>query len=186
MYSALTKEEVMQWRRTTEKITLEEFAQRLGKAVQTKKETNDLHDLLKRKKDEPEVVEVKKEAQVIKKVETVKKIEKVEKVAKIANEANIAAINKVEKADKVDKKPEKQQKPSFEIKISFKKKLNKREEVVFNYFCENRKRKVSVADLANLLQLPNDYVYKYIKNLRNKLETDVLVNADKGGYILNI
>jgi len=162
MYSTLTKEDIMQWRRTTEKITLEEFAQRLGKSIETKKETNDLHDLVLKQQDVLEVVEVKKEVQRDQVVETTEKVEK------------------------VDRKPEKQQNPHFEIKISFKKKLNKREEVVFNYFCENRKQKVSVADLASELDLPNDYVYKYIKNLRNKLDNNILVNADKGGYILNI
>ena len=43
-----------------------------------------------------------------------------------------------------------------------------------------------VKDIANILGLPNDYVYKYIKNLRTKLSNNVLVNADKGGYVLNI
>ncbi|HSA06640.1 MAG TPA: hypothetical protein P5556_05640 [Candidatus Gastranaerophilales bacterium] len=162
MYSALTKEEVMQWRRSTEKITLEEFAQRLGKSLNVKKETNDLHDLLLRKKDEPE--EIVKPKLVKKEIkETIE--------------------------EKIEEKPEKQSKPDkpdFEITLSFSKKLNKREEVVLNYFCKNRKQKVYVNDLAKVLNLPNDYVYKYIKNLRNKLANNILENADKGGYILNI
>ena len=38
-----------------------------------------------------------------------------------------------------------------------------------------------------MLNLPNDYVYKYIKNLREKLANDVLINANDGkGYILQI
>ncbi len=151
MHSALTKEEIMQWRRSTEKITLEEYAQRLGKSLEEKKETNDLHDLFLKKKD------IKEEIEQIKEVKR-----------------------------PVEQKEEEQQKPDFEIKISFKKKLNKREEVVFNYFCKNRKRTVSVKDLATLLELPNDYVYKYIKNLRSKLAGDVLVNSEQGGYMLNI
>lgn len=144
MYSsALTKDEMMEWRRSTEKITLEEFASRLGKSAIGRKETNDLHDLLLKKEDEPEVVE--------------------------------------------EVKPKTEPKPDIEVKITFAKKLNKREEVVFNYFCKNRKQKVMVKDIAKVLGLPNDYVYKYIKNLRSKLEnTDLLENADQGGYILNV
>ena len=142
MYSTLTKEEMMEWRRTTEKITLEEFASRLGKSANAKKITNDLHDLLLKKVEEPEQLQ--------------------EKVVK-------------------------ERKPDIEVKISFAKKLNKREELVFNYFCRNRKQKVMVKDIARILDLPNDYVYKYIKNLRSKLSnTDILENADQGGYILNI
>jgi len=36
------------------------------------------------------------------------------------------------------------------------------------------------------LELPRDYVYKYIKNLRAKIEGEKLTNADKGGFILNV
>ena len=78
------------------------------------------------------------------------------------------------------------QKPDIEIKISFKEKLNKREEVVFNYFFKNKKRKVFANEIAKILNLPNDYVYKYIRNLRKKIAGNILVNAENGGYILNI
>ena len=37
MPSYLTKEEIRQWRSSLEKITLEEFAARLGKSVEEKK-----------------------------------------------------------------------------------------------------------------------------------------------------
>ena len=159
MYSALTKEEIMEWRRTTEKITLEEFAARIGKSVTGKKETNDLHDILLKKKEEPD---------------------------------NVQEIQEVKKEIKQPKEPfprpqqEKAAEPDFGIKITFNKKLNKREELVFNYFWKNKNRKVMVKDIAKILNLPNDYVYKYIKNLRSKLEdTEMLENADKGGYILH-
>lgn len=170
MHSALTKEEIMQWRRSTEKITLEEYAQRLGKLIQEKKETNDLHDILLKKQENPQIEEeniiIKKEAK--------------DAINEIAKKA-------VEKAEKlVEKAAKQEQKPDFELKISFTKKLNKREEIVFNYFCKHRKQKVSVNDLANLLELPNDYVYKYIKNLRSKLAGNVLVNIESGGYMLNV
>ena len=41
-------------------------------------------------------------------------------------------------------------------------------------------------DLAKILELPRDYVYKYIKNLRSKLNEDILQNADNGGYLLKV
>jgi len=141
MADVLTKEDMINWRRTTEKITLEDYAKRLGKVVSAEKETHDLHDLLNKKVDVEVEVQVKKEEQ---------------------------------------------QKPDLEIKISFKEKLNKREEVVFNYFFKNKKRKVFANEIAKILNLPNDYVYKYIRNLRKKLASNVLVNAENGGYILDV
>jgi hypothetical protein len=169
MSAVLTKEDIINWRRSTERITLEEYAKRLGKAVsEEKKETNDLHDILSKKVDEPvETVEEIKPVQAVKAVETVQKEEFVEPV-------------------KAVEKEEVQQKPDIEIKISFKEKLNKREELVFNYFFKNKKRKVFANELAKILNLPNDYVYKYIRNLRKKLEENMLVNAENGGYILNV
>jgi len=146
MTAVLTKEDIVIWRRSTEKITLEEYAKRLGKVVSAEKETNDLHDILNKK-----VVEI---------------VEEVKEVIKEVVETP--------------------QKPDIEIKISFKEKLNKREEVVFNYFCKNKKRKVFANEIAKILNLPNDYVYKYIRNLRKKLAGNVLVNAENGGYILDI
>jgi len=152
MAAILTKEDVINWRRSTEKITLEEYARRLGKILAEAKETDDLHDLLSKKAVETPVEIVQ------------------------------------EKAEKQEKqeKPEKKERPDIEIKISFKEKLNEREELVFNYFFKNKKRKVFAKEIAKILNLPNDYVYKYIKNLRKKLETDVLVNAENGGYILDV
>jgi len=140
MTAVLTKEDIVNWRRSTERITLDDYAKRLGKVVSAEKETNDLHDILNKKEVEIVVEEV---------VEAPKK-------------------------------------PDIEIKISFKEKLNKREEVVFNYFFKNKKRKVFANEIAKILNLPNDYVYKYIRNLRKKLAGNVLVNAENGGYILDI
>ena len=151
MSSYLTMEEMRLWRSSTEKITLEEFAQRLGKSLNHTKETNDLHDIIQYHETHPEPVKqepVKQEVQ-----------------------------------------PPKEHKKEVETMIediSFKKKLTDREEAVFDYFRHNPRRAVFVKELARILNLPNDYVYKYIKNLRSKLEKDVLVNADNGGYILEV
>ena len=43
---------------------------------------------------------------------------------------------------------------------------------------------VFAKDLAKLLDLPRDYVYKYIKNLRAKIEGDKLKNVPSGGFVL--
>ena len=72
-----------------------------------------------------------------------------------------------------------------EVRVVFKKALTDREQRVFDYFVQNKGKIVYAKDLATLLELPRDYVYKYIKNLRAKIEGEHLQNADKGGFILN-
>ena len=57
--------------------------------------------------------------------------------------------------------------------------------MVFNYFLENKDTVVFAKDLATLLNIPRDYVYKYIKTLRAKIEGDNLRNAESGGFILS-
>ena len=68
----------------------------------------------------------------------------------------------------------------------FKKALTDREQRVFDYFASHRNEIVYAKDLADLLELPRDYVYKYIKNLRAKIDGEALQNADKGGFILSL
>ena len=46
MAEYLSKEEIKQWRSSLEKITLEEFAQRLGKTIKEEKETRDIVDMV--------------------------------------------------------------------------------------------------------------------------------------------
>ena len=46
MPNYLTKEEIRQWRSSLEKITLEEFAARLGKVIEETKSTNDVVDIV--------------------------------------------------------------------------------------------------------------------------------------------
>lgn len=41
----LSKEEIRKWRSSLERITLEEYAQRLGKVISDEKETNDMVDI---------------------------------------------------------------------------------------------------------------------------------------------
>ena len=73
-----------------------------------------------------------------------------------------------------------------EVRIVFKKALTDREQKVFDHFAQNSGKIVYAKDLAALLDLPRDYVYKYIKNLRAKIDGDNLQNADKGGFILHV
>ena len=72
-----------------------------------------------------------------------------------------------------------------EIDIVLKKSLTDREQLVFEYFLNNVGKTVFAKDLAELLDLPRDYVYKYIKNLRAKIEGDKLKNVPSGGFILS-
>ena len=72
-----------------------------------------------------------------------------------------------------------------EINIVLKKSLTDREQLVFEYFLNNVGKPVFAKDLAELLELPRDYVYKYIKNLRAKIEGDKLQNVPSGGFVLS-
>ena len=46
MSEYLSKEEIKQWRSSLEKITLEEYAARLGKKLEQEKHTNDIVDIV--------------------------------------------------------------------------------------------------------------------------------------------
>lgn len=227
MSEYLSKEEIKQWRSSLEKITLEEFAARLGKKVEEKKETNDLIDIVLHGQpvvsNEPEwnakaerlstiadrAYEKEKELYVSpfsaknlklddissKETETKTKdtvTKKVEKTAPIKS-----TKTKVSSAKKADKKLVKAAKDIVDntktgdtlrddVRVVFKKALTDREQKVFDYFAAHKNKIVYAKDLASLLDLPRDYVYKYIKNLRAKIEGESLKNADKGGFILSI
>lgn len=218
MSEYLSKEEIKQWRSSLEKITLEEFAARLGKKVEEKKETNDLIDIVlhgqpvvseeadwssskverlsaiaerayeKEKElyvspfsaqnlkiDEPKP-EIKAQA----KVETpVKKAPKVKAAPKKSTKTLAAAKEVIENTKTGDNLRD-------EVRIVFKKALTDREQKVFDYFAAHKNKIVYAKDLATLLDLPRDYVYKYIKNLRAKIDGEALKNADKGGFVLSI
>ena len=73
-----------------------------------------------------------------------------------------------------------------EVRVVFKKALTDREQKVFDHFAQHKGQIVYAKDLAALLDLPRDYVYKYIKNLRAKIDGEKLQNADKGGFVLTL
>lgn len=194
----LSKEEVKHWRSSLEKITLEEYAARLGKVIEEEKQTNDLVDI------------VLKGNPVISKDDnlTMTKGEKISSIAQrsFAREREIshapfsASINdkkaptETKKVEKTIIKSEKIEAPKQtketslreDVQLVFAKALTDREQMVFDYFAQNKNQIVYAKDLAKLLGLPRDYVYKYIKNLRTKIEGDQLQNADNGGYVLSI
>lgn len=195
----LSKEEVKHWRSSLEKITLEEYAARLGKVIEEDKHTNDLVDI------------VLKGQPVMSKIDNIN-LTRGEKISSIAQrsfdrEKQIAPTpftihvdeKKVEpkKSEKTVIKAEKVEAPKTvakaegtslreEVRLVFSKALTDREQLVFDYFLNNKNQIVYAKDLAKLLDLPRDYVYKYIKNLRAKIEGDKLQNADNGGYVLSV
>ena len=207
MSEYLSKEEIKQWRSSLEKITLEEFAARLGKKIEEAKPTNDLVDIVLKGKPVVSNDSDYKQSQA-EKLSTIaqRAFEREQQIAPTPfSIARIQAESKIEKESKiketkkvVSKKTEiqtpkavstKQEKPQSlreEVRVVFKKALTDREQKVFDHFAQNRGKIVYAKDLAALLDLPRDYVYKYIKNLRAKIEGEKLENADKGGFILNI
>jgi len=214
MAEYLSKEEIKQWRSSLEKITLEEFAARLGKVVADSRPTNDLVDIVFNENNNSN----KKKAETTDKLSKIAErafarerqlshtpfsfkapVESAEPVKR--EEKKIITPKKSEKSVKVEKIQEKV-KPVQEIKatpiieekdtlreevnIVLKKNLTDREQVVFDYLLEHKNTTVYAKDLAVLLDLPRDYIYKYIKNLRSKIDGDKLKNADRGGFVLAV
>lgn len=205
MSEYLSKEEIKQWRSSLEKITLEEYAARLGKKIEETKPTNDLIDIVLKGKPVVSNTEEYKQTRTerlssiaerayerereiapspftINKIltdETPVKIEKTEKKTVSSKKATPKSIKK-------ETAPVSAETLRDEVRIVFKKALTDREQKVFDHFVEHKNKIVYAKDLASLLDLPRDYVYKYIKNLRAKIEGEILKNADKGGFILNI
>ena len=207
MPNYLTKEEIRQWRSSLEKITLEEFAARLGKEVEESKPTNDVVDIVMSKgtssntssnmKDGfSKIAEraFKRERQISHTPFSISKRDLLDKSSNVENitmntiaDKNISqkssikpAISKAESVlDKVEKLSSNNDSP-----IVLKKSLTDREQMVFEYLLNNKGKTVFAKDLAKLLDLPRDYVYKYIKNLRAKIEGEKLKNVPSGGFVL--
>ena len=240
MSEYLSKDEIKQWRGSLEKITLEEFAARLGKKIEPAKPTNDLVDIVLKGKPvvstEPEYkrghaerlssiaerayereqqiaptpfsihritenletksnksetsikpktekkAPAKAKSTTTKKTKTTAKVEKAVKTTSKKTTKSVAKSVKTTKSAKISKPKDLRE----EVRVVFKKALTDREQKVFDHFAQNKGKIVYAKDLASLLELPRDYVYKYIKNLRAKIEGDKLENADKGGFILHI
>ena len=258
MSEYLTKEEIKQWRSSLEKITLEEYAARLGKKIEESKHTNDLVDIVMKnqsysvhediqviphaekitsisehtlerekeittvlheqplevpkvskttantnKKEEKKKTEEKKTpAEKVSHTNEKEKEKEVKKESKDVKKTPAKSVPEKSVQKKAEKQPKKQSKKTNsvvkeettsvsslnddEVKIVFNKALTDREQLVFDYFLKNKNQIVFAKDLANLLDLPRDYVYKYIKNLRAKIDGDKLKNASTGGFMLSL
>ncbi|MBP3821772.1 hypothetical protein J6G99_09050 [bacterium] len=212
MAEYLSKEEIKQWRSSLEKITLEEFAARLGKKIEEKKETNDLVDIVLHGK--PVVSSEKewtsqnerlssianrayeKEKDIYLSPFSVKNLQLDTKTTDKKQSSQKSVQSKKTVAKKADKpaltkaknvvKEKVSDEVRNEVRVVFKKALTERKQKVFDYFSAKQDKIVYAKDLAELLELPRDYVYKYIKNLRAKIEGEALKNADKGGFILSL
>lgn len=199
MTEYLSKEEIKQWRSSLEKITLEAYAARLGKVISEEKSTNDIVDIVLKNDsgavhsyttDNKETISgigdraFEREKRLshtpfsMQKPVEDKKSDKKE----INKDNDIKAI-----VDKIlPSETESKDVLREEVNIVLKKSLTDREQLVFDYFLNNKNKTVFAKDLATLLDLPRDYVYKYIKNLRAKIDGDRLRNAENGGFILTV
>ena len=219
----LTKEEIRQWRSSLEKITLEDYAKRLGKVISDEKETNDMVDMVYRHSSEVKYVsnentslpknnfkaerisslaqqsfEREKEISLEKAERELRKtigknrtISQEKAAMPIVKEAKKTEIEATKKIKPEPKAQVKEIKPveglvQNEIQITFKKNLTPREQAVFEHFLNNKNSIVYAKELAQVLDLPRDYVYKYIKNLRAKMNENAIQNADNGGFILEV
>lgn len=202
MSEYLSKEEIKQWRSSLEKITLEEFAARLGKKIEEAKPTNDLIDIVLKGKPvvstEPEwkqnhaerisaIAEraYEREREIAPTPFAIHKIHEEETPAKPENTVKPKTEKKATTAKKSTVKKEveapKAQNLREEVRVVFKKALTDREQRVFDHFVQNKGKIVYAKDLAALLELPRDYVYKYIKTLEQKLKEKTfktLIKAD--------
>ncbi|MDD3594346.1 MAG: helix-turn-helix domain-containing protein [Candidatus Gastranaerophilales bacterium] len=242
MSEYLSKEEIKKWRSSVEKITLEEYAQRLGKKIQEEKKTNDLADMLyqtynpretssfntmtklekidltpklskteaKHKKNdelkfddfaelpEHDAFDMENDEEIMPvKKEPAKKPEKIKKESEVKTEKtkpvkepapSKAALKTKETAEPAAKKEKTTDKKAVisdkydKLNISFVKPLTDREEKVLDYFISKKGEIVYAKELAELLDLKRDYIYKYIKNLRAKMAIDVIKNSDNSGF----
>lgn len=207
MAEYLSKEEIKQWRSSLEKITLEEFAAKLGKKVADSRPTNDMVDIIysgesvssSHADTSDKISEIAQRAFARERQlshtpfsfrapgEAMQETKSEDKKS-MDSKKIVEAIEKVIPADvKTESKPKEEPLTlRDEVNIVLKKNLTDREQIVFDYLIERRNTIVYAKDIAALLDLPRDYVYKYIKNLRAKIDGDKLVNAEKGGFILTV
>ena len=192
----LSKEEIRKWRSSLERITLEEYAARLGKVIQEEKHDDSLVDSvmfrslssMSTEKYAPKTEKIQtlaiKSFSKEKEIQEKKEIKQTPKSKEIIKDSTKTKDEK--KKESLNKKESKAVVVEESVDYSFKKALTAREQLVFDHFLANKNTIVYAKDLAKILELPRDYVYKYIKNLRGKLNEDILQNADNGGYLLKV
>ena len=197
MSEYLSKEEIRKWRSSLERITLEEYAARLGKVIQEEKHDDSLVDnvmfrsLSSMSVDNYQPKTEKIQTLAIKSFQKEKEITDKKVVKPAVKKEAVSPKQETVVEQKVKEQPKlktevKAVLETAEVEFSFKKSLTAREQLVFDHFLSNKNTIVYAKDLAKILELPRDYVYKYIKNLRSKLNEDILQNADNGGYLLKV
>ena len=158
----------------------------IKKVLEEEKHTNDLVDIVLSKQP----ISTKTENIITSKSEHISSIAQKSFTRErelMQNRTDKKALPKKDKITTEKNKPIKEEMAIKElVNLTFSKALTEREQMVFDYFMQNKGHIVYAKDLAGLLGLPRDYVYKYIKNLRAKIEGDKLQNAENGGYILNV
>jgi DNA-binding CsgD family transcriptional regulator len=167
MSEYLSKEEIKQWRSSLERITLEEYAQRLGKLIKEEKRAQVVVVVVVKN----EISNPKVTTRII---GDLNKKDKIVTIARKAVETEKKIINKGNGNIQ-----------ALKDKLAYRKPLTEREETVLDVFLENSNEVVYAKELAKILNLPNDYIYKYIKNLRTKIHQNILENVN-GGYKINI
>lgn len=194
----LSKEEVRKWRSSLERITLEEYAQRLGKVISDEKETNDMVDIAMKNAHFEEATPVSTYKVKVERISSLaqQSFDREKEIEDVRITRETSAPKKLQKTEvkaKVKKETVEVEKPqlvlpetpsSDDIQLTFKKNLTPREQAVFEHFLNNKNNIVYAKELAQVLELPRDYVYKYIKNLRAKLNEDAIHNSDNGGFVL--
>lgn len=204
MAEYLSKEEIKQWRSSLEKITLEEYAARLGKVVADSRPTNDLVDIVFSGESVSNRSKMEMNSKLSKIAERAFERERQLSHTPFSFKAPVESVKKEQpSASKKQAEPIIKQKSApiveesytpiikedalrEDVEIVLKKNLTDREQVVFDYLLEHKNTTVYAKDIAVLLDLPRDYIYKYIKNLRAKIDGDRLKNADRGGFILSV
>ncbi len=179
MAEYLTKEEIKQWRSSLEKITLEEYAARLGKLIEEAKPTNDVVDMVMNEQkmttdSHPQMAKQDKFAAIAQRA--------FERERQLSHTPFSISRPKQQAAE--EKAPVTSEAVKIDVNIELKKSLTDREQIVLDYLLANVNKTVYAKDIAELLGLPRDYIYKYIKNLRAKIEGDKLQNCQGGGFIL--
>ena len=189
MSEYLTKEEIRQWRSSLERITLEEYAARLGKKLDEEKETEDIGDIVMKHGSNDDFMS-SYNPPVLEKIITIgsKAFSKERELAKKSSDLKSNANKVKNKKEKPVKVKVKVEAPcdTDNLNITFSKNLTEREQTVFEYFVSHKNCVVYAKELAEILGLPRDYVYKYIKNLRAKIKEDALYNAENGGFVLKV
>ena len=186
MSEYLTKEEIRQWRSSLERITLEEYAARLGKKIEEEKETEDIGDVVMHRMASEDYTSLYN-APTLEKIITIgsKAFSKEKEINAVKKTVAKKPVKKAEKTPKIKIRVE-QPIEDDGLNISFSKNLTVREQTVFEYFVSHKNCVVYAKELAEILDLPRDYVYKYIKNLRAKIKGDALYNAENGGFVLKV